>query len=89
MMTGLNEIPFYKKLTHMFSTLFSPRDINVQLSKKAMELFQNKQFASKVIDRIIIDHKKLDNGENIVVQDENSSKSISIVDVVTVDLNND
>lgn len=52
--------------------------MNVQLSSKGSRLLNNKELASKVIDRVIIDHKKLDKGENVIVNDDNSKKVITV-----------
>lgn len=52
--------------------------MNVQLSSKGSRLLNNKALASKVIDRVIIDHKKLDKGENVIINDTHSKKVITV-----------
>lgn len=52
--------------------------MNVQLSSKGSKLLNDKRLASKVIERVIIDHKKLDDGENVIVEDDNSSMVINV-----------
>jgi len=64
---------------HFFNSLInSSGKMNVQLSTRGKKLLNNKELAAKVIDRIIIDHKKLDRGENIIINDESSNKSIKV-----------
>lgn len=62
----------------IFSLMNLSNRMNVQLSSKGSRLLNDKRLASKVIDRVIIDHKRLDRGENVVVNDDTSKKSITI-----------
>ena len=52
--------------------------MNVQISSKGSRLLNNKKLASKVIERVIIDHKKLDRGENVIVSDSDSKRTITV-----------
>ena len=69
----------FNGLIHFINSLINlSNKMNVQLSSKGSKLLTNKGLASKVIERVIIDHKKLDNGENVVVNDDNSKTVISV-----------
>lgn len=69
----------FNNFLHFINSLINlSNKMNVQLSSKGSRLLNNKELASKVIDRVIIDHKKLDKGENVIVNDDNSKKVITV-----------
>ena len=69
----------FNNFLHFINSLINlSNNMNVQLSSKGSRLLNNKELASKVIDRVIIDHKKLDKGENVIVNDNNSKKVITV-----------
>lgn len=69
----------FNNFLHFINSLINlSNNMNVQLSSKGSRLLNNKELASKVIDRVIIDHKKLDKGENVTINDDNSKKIISV-----------
>lgn len=69
----------FTNFLHFINSLINlSNKMNVQLSSKGSRLLNNKELASKVIDRVIINHKKLDKGENVIVNDDNSKKVITV-----------
>lgn len=78
MVINFNKL-YNSKFFHFFTTVFNfNSEMNVQLSSKGSKLLNDKKLASKVIERIIIDHKKLDDGQNVIIEDDDSSKIITV-----------
>lgn len=78
MVSKTHDLNFNNFLHFINSLINLSNKMNVQLSSKGSRLLNNKELASKVIDRVIIDHKKLDKGENVIVNDDNSKKVITV-----------
>ena len=78
MVSKTHNLNFNNFLHFINSIIKLSNKMNVQLSSKGSRLLNNKELASKVIDRVIIDHKKLDKGENVIVNDNNSKKVITV-----------
>lgn len=67
------------QIFNFFNTLLKFRNnMNVQLSRNGSKLLNDKKLASKVIQKVITDHKKLEDGENIIIMDEDSNKTVTI-----------
>lgn len=59
-------------------SIFGHGALNVQLSDKAIKLLQDKKLASKVVEQVIIEHKKLDKGDSISVNVDSNEKVLTV-----------
>ncbi len=68
----------YSKMLELIKAIFSTGGLNVQLSHKASELLQDKRVASQIVDQVIIQHKRLDEGNSISVNVDSDNKVLSV-----------
>ena len=67
--------------TLIYSMKFT-KAMNVHISERGSKLLNDSHLAAAVLDRIIIDHKKLDVGEHVTVKDTFSNKVIEVSSVI-------
>jgi transcription elongation GreA/GreB family factor len=70
---------FSSKFVHFISSIINTSNaMNVHLSSRGSKLLNDKEFASKVIDTVIKNHEKLDNGQKVTISNEGHTKHVSV-----------